>query len=585
MDGMTNREDSNATITDDELAACLAAVYAYMAAEDQAIEQEPAASRWLLASRLESVGINSASAVTLPFLTAKNLWRFSNLPCLIALILSATTFISPFLARAQSSDGNGQFHSQSPAADNSTTDVVNAEYNSGNDDHNNGDHNIDSRLYNLYRAAALRKKTIALAGFYPAQTGSYQIPTSPSPDKILFSPAAPNSPCLIRVGLVLSADKIQIATPDGAEVFDLQSNNMIARLAENSRFHAQTQPGQTLFVLDDNGARNLPQLGSADGQIDPVKPVSYTPLALAPHTVPTGSFALDNTIDGGCLVLAAKEDGVILVNGKAYRGGIRLCPDGKGKLKAINIVSVEDYLLSVVPSEMPSSWSPEALKAQAIAARSYALANIGKHDADGFDVKPTTEDQVYAGCAAETDATNLAVAQTDSLVLRQNQQVIAAYFHSGAGGYTEEPESFNGAPAPYLHAVPDYDDRSPLFSWSQSFTLSKLEDSLRRNGHDTGDLLDVMIVSRTPANRVKQVLLMGTNTCRIVDGDELRRVFKLPSSIFNVGQTGNSYVFAGRGFGHGLGLSQWGAKELAEHGYNAAQILTYYYKDVTIERL
>ena len=94
-----------------------------------------------------------------------------------------------------------------------------------------------------------------------------------------------------------------------------------------------------------------------------------------------------------------------------------------------------------------------------------------------------------------------------------------------------------------------------------------------------------MVISRTPSNRVKDALAVGTAGTRYVSGDSLRKLFKLPSTNFNVVYKENAYEFAGRGSGHGLGLSQWGARALSEHGYNAAQILTYYYKDVSVDYL
>ena len=100
------------------------------------------------------------------------------------------------------------------------------------------------------------------------------------------------------------------------------------------------------------------------------------------------------------------------VSGKAYRGSVMVRPTAPGSIELINLIDVESYLRSVVPSEMPSSWPIEALKAQAIAARSYAIASLGKHDADGYDVKPNTEDQVYSGMSSENPATDAAVAQT-----------------------------------------------------------------------------------------------------------------------------------------------------------------------------
>jgi stage II sporulation protein D len=229
---------------------------------------------------------------------------------------------------------------------------------------------------------------------------------------------------------------------------------------------------------------------------------------------------------------------------------------------------------------MPSSWPLEALKAQAIAARSYAAANIGKHGKDGYDLRATTDDQVYSGVASENENSNLAVGLTTGLVLKQEGKPITAFFHSTSGGATEFSENVWGKSLSYLHSVPDFDDASPHFSWTRKVSVDDIENLV---GRDIGQLLSLSVVSRTGSNRVQYLLAQGASGSKLINSETLRRGLKLPSTLFNVGTEPNSYVFAGRGFGHGLGMSQYGAKALAERGCNAAQILSYYYKDVVID--
>jgi len=318
--------------------------------------------------------------------------------------------------------------------------------------------------------------------------------------------------------------------------------------------------------------------------------------------VPNGAFPPENRFalsgEGGYLVVPearSTEGAVPLVglNGKLYRGSLLLKPsvtlnaDGSEKntsIAVINIVRIEDYLLSVVPSEVPSSWPQEALKAQAIAARSYVVANLNKHKADGYDVKDTVEDQVYRGVVSENDDTNVACAGTCGLVLKQNAQVISAFFHSTSGGSTELSENVWGKPLPYLKSVPDFDDQAPLFTWQRSFTVNQLNKLL---GLDADQLSALFVVGRhkSSAQRVKHLLAVGNSSARVLTGTEVRKLLNLPSTQFSVLQSDGAYVFSGRGFGHGLGMSQWGAKALADKGYNAGQILSYYYKDVTIESM
>ena len=190
--------------------------------------------------------------------------------------------------------------------------------------------------------------------------------------------------------------------------------------------------------------------------------------------------------------IKTNDAGFVSAKNKWYRGDI-IVQNRNGKLTVINDVKLEDYIKGVVPSEMPSSWELEALKAQAIAARSYALANLGKRSSSGYDLKDTPEDQAYNGASAETEHSNAAVEATKYIVLTYNMKVISAYYSASAGGQTNTNSW--GTSLPYLRSVPSYDD------------------NIKKNGH-------------------------------------------------------------------GVGMSQHGANNLAKNGSNAYQILKYFYKDV-----
>lgn len=288
----------------------------------------------------------------------------------------------------------------------------------------------------------------------------------------------------------------------------------------------------------------------------------------------------------GYFIRPSVADGVLCIAGKTYRGSVLIKPrtDDPPGFLAINIVNLEDYLLSVVPSEMPSAWGLEALKAQSIAARSYAVANLGKHQSEGYDLKANTEDQVYLGVQTESEQSNRAVAETKGKVLTHNGKPITAFFHSAAGGHTEHAEHVWGSKLAYLKAVPDFDDQSPHFNWNRNIPVSAIEEALKKQGRDIGGLLGIFPLDRSPSQRVTQAMVAGTLQTLLLTGEELRKVLGLPSSVFNIGACFDSYLVAGRGFGHGLGMSQWGAKFLSEQGYNASQILSYYYKDVSIDQ-
>ena len=397
----------------------------------------------------------------------------------------------------------------------------------------------------------------------------------------------------IRV-LLATGPRMELDFPDGASIYTLADGALVGRINPLSSWSMTLAASRPALQL---AARN--NASKFDATANNFVSVAFTPRTASPQvdryclplTASAGpdSDALDAS--QGYLLVAGraeadtarsnKEVALFALGGKLYRGALILRPTANNGISAINVLDLEDYLLSVVPSEVPSLWPAEVLKAQAVAARSYAVANLGKHRAEGYDVKATVDDQVYRGVIAEAEETNNAVAQTNGLVLKHNNQVISAFFHSTSGGSTELAENVWGKPLPYLKSVVDYDDASPQFNWKKTVNTATLAKSLGE------DLLGVLVVGRHPGDsrRVKDVLLVGKTSARLMSGADLRRTLNLPSTQFSLYQSDDMYIFSGRGSGHGLGLSQWGAKALADNGYNALQILSYYYKDVTIESL
>jgi len=417
----------------------------------------------------------------------------------------------------------------------------------------------------------------------------------------------------VRVLIGTPSQKVDLELPDGGSIY-ASDGSLVARVGPRSSWTlnlaklpaatdsqvASAAKKRTRLVFVGKSQLDIASTRMAGSGQDLSTPVSQ--LIQRAAFVPSGAIPPENrfalTGEGGYLVVPearSTESAVPLVglNGKLYRGSLLLKPsvavnaDGTEKstfIAVINIVRIEDYLLSVVPSEVPSSWPQEALKAQAIAARSYVVANLNKHKADGYDVKDTVEDQVYRGVVSENDDTNVACASTCGLVLKQNTKVISAFFHSTSGGSTELSENVWSKPLPYLKSVPDFDDEAPLFTWQRSFTVTQLNKML---GLDSDQLSALFVVGRhkSSGQRVKHMIAVGSSSTRFLTGTEVRKLLNLPSTQFSVLQADGAYVFSGRGFGHGLGMSQWGAKALADKGYNAGQILSYYYKDVTIESM
>lgn len=271
-----------------------------------------------------------------------------------------------------------------------------------------------------------------------------------------------------------------------------------------------------------------------------------------------------------------------MVGPKAYRGEVEVRP-GNGSLTVVNELPLEEYLYGVVPGEVIPSWHAESLKAQAVAARTYAVSHLGQFAALGYDLKATVVSQVYGGVNLERPSTNRAVDDTSGQVLTYQGAPIEAFYSDSSGGYTEAAGEVWGKSIPYLQAVPDFDQGSPRYNWTFSASGGALPQALAKLGAAIGDLQEIVPLDRSYSGRVKRARLVGSLGQIEVPGEKLRFAFGLRSTFFNVArQADGSFQFAGRGWGHGVGMTQWGAKSMADMGYTYDQILAHYYRETTL---
>ncbi len=316
-----------------------------------------------------------------------------------------------------------------------------------------------------------------------------------------------------------------------------------------------------------------------------------------------GRVALDRWTAGYVRIEPKDPSGVVWIGDRWYRGSVYVIPSGKS-LTAINYVDIDQYLFSVLGKEMNGSFPPEALKAQAVAARSYAMYEMSnsRRRSENFDVGNDQGWQVYGGVQSETTTTQQAVALTTGQVLIDNQgNPILAAFHSSAGGCTENVEEVWSQPLSYLRSIKSpYDEGSPVNTWTVSFTPEQLSSRFK-----VGKVTGFELVEKSKGcGRVKQMKVVGENGSQIVEGDKIRQALGLKSTYFAIlpqsapstptpaGQTpktkGNtkseiiSFAVNGRGFGHGLGMSQWGAYNMARQGLNYQQILGHYFQNVRL---
>lgn len=290
------------------------------------------------------------------------------------------------------------------------------------------------------------------------------------------------------------------------------------------------------------------------------------------------------------LIVEVSDRGVIQVNGASYRGYITLFL--KNGVTVVNNVPVEDYLYGVVPKEMPASWNMEALRAQSVAARTFALKNRGRHRAEGYDLCNTAECQVYEGMGAETKASTEAVDSTRGEVLFYQGTISDALFHTDSGGMTESSENVWGSRVPYLRSVPEVQVKT--LPWNRSISLARFVQKIETAEKKIGRLKDIKLSplqigkgreDRSISGRVLTMRVIGDKGNIILTGNKIRALFALPSTLFSVRILKSNVEFSGYGSGHGLGMSQWGAKAFAERGKNYKDILRYYYTGVSVEKL
>ena len=256
------------------------------------------------------------------------------------------------------------------------------------------------------------------------------------------------------------------------------------------------------------------------------------------------------------------------------------------EILVVNVLGIEKYLSSVVGSEMPTKWPIEALKAQAIASRTYALKQKGNNL---FDIDSTQKNQVYNGLESRTYKTIRAVKSTRSLVLTYKDKLINALFHSSSGGMTENSQDVWKNKYPYLSSVKDFDKNNPKFRWQKKFSSNELINLFPK----IGGLKNIEILDITSTGRVKNVKLIGAYGSDQMSGVVLRKRLGLKSNFVrfkffeeelnNKLPSKKGLIVFGQGSGHGVGMSQWGAKYLASRGQKAERILKHFYKGVQIK--
>ncbi|MBI3625457.1 MAG: SpoIID/LytB domain-containing protein [Candidatus Rokubacteria bacterium] len=295
----------------------------------------------------------------------------------------------------------------------------------------------------------------------------------------------------------------------------------------------------------------------------------------------------------GLRVTAARlwpsESGALKLNGREYPGLLDVLKNGDG-LVVVNELAFEEYVAGALKAEASDKWPLEMLKAQAIVVRTYAAYHRQLNAAKPFHLVASTTHQQYAGRVVETSPVWQAVRDTEGQVLLWESQLFPAFYHTDSGGHTEEPRLvFAARNMPGLRAVrSEFSGTSPYFTWNLNIPIALLTDMLNRGGVSVGTVVRLEVLQRSRSLRVLRLAIHGTRGTTTLSGADFRRLLgydMLRSTLFAVAVDGRYARFAGRGYGHGVGMDQWGAKAMAEQGYSASQILEYFYPGATIPTL
>ncbi|MYA28872.1 MAG: SpoIID/LytB domain-containing protein [Nitrospira sp. SB0666_bin_27] len=255
-------------------------------------------------------------------------------------------------------------------------------------------------------------------------------------------------------------------------------------------------------------------------------------------------------------------------------------------LLIVNVVDLEEYVAGVVSSEVNPEWHEELLRTQAVAARTYVLHKKLENAAQPFDVYASVQDQVYTGRKNVNEAVLDAVRRTRGQVLTYEGRPIFAVYSSTTAGPTEDAMNVWAKDLPYLKGVAcPFDQKSPWYEWRATIPFDTVEARLKEEGYPIGWLATLTPYGMTTAGRVKGIRILHSRGELVITGQEFRRILgysKVRSTRFSIERIDRHVVFAGKGAGHGVGLCQWGAKEMAELGYPYQSILRYYYPGTEI---
>lgn len=277
------------------------------------------------------------------------------------------------------------------------------------------------------------------------------------------------------------------------------------------------------------------------------------------------------------------------INNIPYKGSVLILRTKDKKLMVINYISLSNYLRGVLYNEVSPWWPMATIKAQAVAARTYAIYKCRERADREYDMGSGAISQVYKGESSERFRTNLAIRKTKGKVLTYRGKVFPSFYHACCGGETEESENVWSIDLPVLSSIKDpFCKKAPYYNWRLVLSAEDLKQEFENSGYKIGKILNIAILERSSSGRIKKNFIVGEKDDFLITGEKFRSIVGynlIKSTKFTIMKESSNYKFEGHGWGHGVGMCQWGAYYMGKAGYDYKHILTHYYSGAEIVNL
>jgi len=288
------------------------------------------------------------------------------------------------------------------------------------------------------------------------------------------------------------------------------------------------------------------------------------------------------------LFIRTRDPDNVVINGRTFRGDLLLVKEGD-KISAVNYLELEDYVKGISIREISHYWPPEAIKASVIVFRTFVLYKAEEGAGRDFDLTSDIYSQVYSGQNAERYRINKAVDETKGEVIFYKSKVLPAFYHATCAGHTEDAEVlWNIDLAPLKGVVCPFCKDSPHFRWHLVLTLDEIKEKLAQGGYKIPEIKDIAILGHNPSGRITDLKIVSGKKELKIPAKDFRNIIGpnlIKSTNFSVTLINHDVVFEGFGWGHGVGLCQWGAYFMAKQGHDYKDILKYYYPGSDVKNI